>query len=170
MVRHTEDRHRLRYPQGMGRPTKSVLLFSVVLAASPACKRQTSPGADVDLAGMDKSVAPGDDFNAYTNGGWIKATPIPADKSSYGTGAILVDETRKRLLALIQEVGQGANRGNRRRPEDRRLLLELHGRSGHRVQGNRAAEAATRRDRGHRGSPCARPRPGQASCAPMSIR
>ena len=106
MVRHTEDSHRLRYPQGMGRPTKSVLLFSVVLAASPACKRQTSPGADVDLAGMDTSVAPGDDFNAYANGGWIKATPIPADKSSYGIGAILVDETRQRTLSLIQEAAK----------------------------------------------------------------
>jgi predicted metalloendopeptidase len=52
---------------------------------------------------MDKSVAPGDDFNAYTNGGWIKATPIPADKSSYGAGAILADETRKRLQTLFQE-------------------------------------------------------------------
>jgi putative endopeptidase len=93
----------------MGRPTKSVLLFSVVLAASPACRRQTSLGADVDLAGMDTSVAPGDDFNAYTNGGWIKATPIPADKSSYGVGAILVDETRKRTLSLIQEAAKSAN-------------------------------------------------------------
>ncbi len=51
---------------------------------------------------MDTAVAPGDDFNAYTNGGWIKATPIPADKSSYGLDAILTDETRKRTLALIE--------------------------------------------------------------------
>ncbi len=52
---------------------------------------------------MDKSVAPGDDFNAYANGGWIKATPIPADKSSYGIFAMLADETRKRLQSLLQE-------------------------------------------------------------------
>lgn len=52
---------------------------------------------------MDTSVAPGDDFNAYTNGGWIKATPIPADKPSYGTFSMLADETRKHMLALIEE-------------------------------------------------------------------
>jgi putative endopeptidase len=52
---------------------------------------------------MGQSVAPGDDFNAYANGGWIKATPIPADKSRYGISTILADETRKRTLALIQE-------------------------------------------------------------------
>jgi len=67
---------------------------------------------------MDKSVAPGDDFNAYTNGGWIKATPIPADKSSYGAGAILVDETRKRLLVLIQE---SANAGSTASDDTRKI-------------------------------------------------
>ena len=60
---------------------------------------------------MDRSVAPGDDFNAYANGGWTKATPIPADKPSWGIGAMLADETRKRNQAIIQEAGQGANAG-----------------------------------------------------------
>jgi len=55
---------------------------------------------------MDKSVAPGDDFNAYANGGWIKSTPIPADKSGYGIDAILTDETRKRTLSLIQDAAK----------------------------------------------------------------
>ena len=57
----------------------------------------------IDVAGMDKSVAPGDDFNAYANGGWIKATPIPPDKSSYGAGSVLVDQTRQQTVALIQD-------------------------------------------------------------------
>ena len=59
----------------------------------------------IDVAGMDKSVAPGDDFNVYTNGGWIKATPIPADKSSYGNFAILLDKTRERTRELIENAG-----------------------------------------------------------------
>ena len=143
-------------------PRVSAILLAAALAAAPACRTTpSSSAAGIDLAGMDKSVAPGDDFNAYTNGGWIKATPIPADKSSYGAGAILADQTRERLRALFQE-SSSADRRNRRRPEDRRLLLHLHGRSRHRVQGNRSAEAPTRRDRGHRGSPRSRPRAGRA--------
>jgi len=67
---------------------------------------------------MDKSVAPGDDFYAYANGGWIKATPIPADKSSYGIGTILTDETRKRTVALIQE---SADAGPNASPEARKI-------------------------------------------------
>src|SRR5512141_852668 len=83
----------------------------------PACRHTATSSPDVDLAGMDRSVEPGDDFNAYANGGWIKATPIPADKSSYGIGAILADETRKRTLSLIQEAaraGSGASADKRK--------------------------------------------------------
>jgi predicted metalloendopeptidase len=83
-------------------PVAAILLAAAV-AVAPACRKAPTPVAGIDLAGMDKSVAPGDDFNAYANGGWIKATPIPADKSSYGIFTMLADETRKRLLALIQE-------------------------------------------------------------------
>jgi Predicted metalloendopeptidase len=76
----------------------------------PAC-RKTSPSlaAGIDLAGLDTSIAAGDDFNAYANGGWIKATPIPADKSRYGIFAILADETRKRNLALIDEAAKAGS-------------------------------------------------------------
>src|ERR1700689_3460457 len=81
----------------------AAILLAAAAIATPACRTAPSSRSGIDLAGMDKSVAPGDDFNAYTNGGWIKATPIPADKSDYGVGTILIDETRKRLLALIQE-------------------------------------------------------------------
>jgi putative endopeptidase len=86
------------------------LLPAAVLAAALACStRQPATKADLDLAGMDTSVAPGDDFNAYTNGGWIKSTPIPADKSSYGIDAILADLTRKRTLSLIEDAGKSGS-------------------------------------------------------------
>ena len=81
----------------------SAVLLAAAIAVTPACRKTSTSSAGIDLAGMDKSVVPGDDFNAYANGGWIKATPIPADKSSYGAGAILIDETRKRLRTLFQE-------------------------------------------------------------------
>src|SRR3954470_14530946 len=98
--------------EGASRRGLAITLAAMVLAAAPAC-RKTQPvsGTAVDLQGMDKSVAPGDDFNAYANGGWLKATPIPADKGSYGVGAILSDETRKRTRALIEEAAH-ATGGN----------------------------------------------------------
>ena len=38
----------------------------------------------IDPAMMDKAVKPGDDFYGFANGGWQKATEIPADRSSIG--------------------------------------------------------------------------------------
>ena len=55
-----------------------------------------------DLAGMDVKVAPGDDFYAYANGAWINATEIPADRSSYGNGAILAELTALRVNDLLK--------------------------------------------------------------------
>ena len=56
----------------------------------------------LDLAGMDLSVRPGDNFFMYANGTWIRDTPIPPDRSSYGSGAILEQLTDKRVVDLIQ--------------------------------------------------------------------
>ena len=35
-----------------------------------------------DLAGMDKSVRPGDDFFRYANGAWFDKAVIPSDRTS----------------------------------------------------------------------------------------
>ncbi len=57
----------------------------------------------LDLAGMDKTVKPGDDFFAYANGTWLKTTEIPADRSSWGSGGITTEKTAKRVADLIKE-------------------------------------------------------------------
>ena len=89
----------------MRKRTFSLLLAALGLAAAcnsaPTGAPAAVPTTGIDIAGMDKSTAPGDDFNAYANGGWIKATPIPPDKASYGIFAILADDTRKRTVSLI---------------------------------------------------------------------
>src|SRR5262245_8620215 len=56
----------------------------------------------LDFTGIDRSVAPGDDFFAYANGAWEKTTEIPADRSVYGVAAIVQDVTRDRIVELIQ--------------------------------------------------------------------
>jgi putative endopeptidase len=96
------------------------LILTTAVGAATACNSATPTGSHtsdtgvtttgIDLGGMDKAAPPGDDFNAYANGGWIKTTPIPADKASYGIFAILADETRKQTVSLIQEsAGAGPN-------------------------------------------------------------
>jgi putative endopeptidase len=56
-----------------------------------------------DTAGMDRSVAPGDDFYGFANGEWARATPIPADKSNYGLFGVLDDLSRERTRAILEQ-------------------------------------------------------------------
>jgi putative endopeptidase len=54
-----------------------------------------------DTAGMNKSVAPGDDFYAYANETWMKHTQIPADKSNYGMFTVLDDLSKQRTKDIL---------------------------------------------------------------------
>ena len=56
---------------------------------------------------MDKGVRPGNDFNAFVNGSWIKNTEIPADKPGYGIFTILRDESQEHVKAIIEESADG---------------------------------------------------------------
>jgi len=62
-----------------------------------------------DVAGMDKSIAPGDDFYNYANGTWAKNTPIPADKSNYGMFSVLDDLSRQRTHDILEAAKGDAN-------------------------------------------------------------
>ncbi len=55
-----------------------------------------------DMAGMDRTVKPGDDWFNYVNGTWAKNTQIPADRSSYGAFAVLRDLSEARLRSLVE--------------------------------------------------------------------
>jgi putative endopeptidase len=67
----------------------------------------------LDLAGMDRAVAPADDFFRYANGTWLETTKIPPDRASYGPGAVLVELTTKRTAEIVQEAAKaGAAAGS----------------------------------------------------------
>ncbi|TXG85345.1 MAG: M13 family peptidase [Sphingomonadales bacterium] len=58
----------------------------------------------VDLSGRDLSVKPGDDFNLYANGVWMKNTKIPDDRASYGAFVALREKSEKNVRAIIEEL------------------------------------------------------------------
>jgi putative endopeptidase len=58
------------------------------------------------VANLDASVKPGDDFNEYANGGWIKRTEIPPDRSNIGVFTALTDLSNKRTVGLIEEAAK----------------------------------------------------------------
>jgi predicted metalloendopeptidase len=50
---------------------------------------------------VDANINPGDDFFAYANGGWLKATALPAGKERWGARDELEALTRRRIAALL---------------------------------------------------------------------
>src|ERR1051325_8157675 len=80
-----------------------LLLAPFVTWNVPVAARSFDPG--IDIAGIDKTVKPGDDFFGYANGGWYKATEIPADRTSFGAFDVIFDEVSKRTADLIKEAG-----------------------------------------------------------------
>jgi putative endopeptidase len=55
------------------------------------------------FAAMDRSVRPQNDFYGYANGTWLKNTPIPPDKSSYGLDNELTDLTLDQLHGILDK-------------------------------------------------------------------
>lgn len=98
--------------------TKPVLLIFASALALSACTsnsgnnaaQQVKPGTQsgIDLAGIDKSVRPGDDFDNYANRAWYKTAEIPADRSQVGTGYFVRLVAEKRLADLVNSIA-GSN-------------------------------------------------------------
>src|SRR5215472_8559482 len=81
------------------------LLGCLLLALATSSAGQTEPGGPhgIDIAAMDRSVRPGDNFFQYSNGGWLKRTEIPPDRAGVSVFSILQDLSLKRTSALIEE-------------------------------------------------------------------
>jgi len=92
---------------------RSIALLFVSALALSACN--TKPGGNatqqaqgtgigINLASMDKSVVPGDDFYHYANGTWLKNTQIPADRSSIGAFWIADQQREKNSRVLFDGI------------------------------------------------------------------
>ena len=63
----------------------------------------------IDPKGFDKTVRVQDDLFLHVNGEWLKHTPIPSDKSNYGTIIELSDDSQSRLREIVEEAAQQVN-------------------------------------------------------------
>ena len=82
-------------------------IIAGVLLTTQACNEEKVMNKkSIERSNMDLSVNPGDDFNQYANGGWIKNNPIPDDKSQYGAFVELIDENDKQVRELVEEIAK----------------------------------------------------------------
>lgn len=79
-------------------------LLSLAVSAEPS-------QSGLDLKNLDTSTPAAQDFFQYSNGGWLKANPIPSDKPRWGTFNQLLENNQNKLQAILVELA--ANPGDK---------------------------------------------------------
>ncbi|MEQ8414051.1 MAG: M13 family metallopeptidase [Imperialibacter sp.] len=89
------------------------ILYFVVLALFVfACKEQEQSAPQrqyVDVAGLDPSIKPGDNFFNYVNGIWYDTARIADDQSGVGSYSFLNIPQKKLLQSILEEVSASEN-------------------------------------------------------------
>jgi endothelin-converting enzyme/putative endopeptidase len=85
---------------------KRIFTGVLCLLVFVACGQQTEAPltSGIELANIDTSVRPQDDFFRYVNGTWLDTTEIPADRTNTGVFMDLRDKAREDVKAIIEEV------------------------------------------------------------------
>nr|WP_320119345.1 M13 family metallopeptidase [uncultured Marinifilum sp.] len=94
----------------MKKLTGGILGLGLALTIASGCSQQAPKGTGViKKEDMNLSVKPGDNFFEYSNGTWMKNTPIPADKSRYGAFDILGENANEAVHILLEEAAKTVN-------------------------------------------------------------
>ena len=80
---------------------KKLLAFMMPLAFLAACNADVAKVPALDPTDMDLSVAPGEDFFLYANGGWMKKNPLKPEFARFGSFDVLREQNVKNLNDLF---------------------------------------------------------------------
>jgi len=68
--------------------------------------RIDAPTLSLKAADLDASANACQDLNAYVNGKWLKANPVPADRTTWGSFEVLAERTLAIQHALVEQIAQ----------------------------------------------------------------
>ncbi len=100
---------------------RAILLLTALIAVACASTPKSAPALETprarpllglngfDLAHVDRSVSPCDNFYQYATGGWQKANPLPATYARFGRFEEVADRNRNRLREILERSAKTEN-------------------------------------------------------------
>jgi len=89
---------------------RKIFYIVLVMLAAAACRQAESPKQKfVDVAGIDTSIKPGDDFFRHVNGKWYDTAKIDADQVGVGSYRYLNIPQKKLLLSILESASKSEN-------------------------------------------------------------
>jgi endothelin-converting enzyme/putative endopeptidase len=88
----------------MKRVFACALCFALAACGQQAGDDEVVLTSGIELANMNTTVRPQDDFFRYVNGTWLATTEIPADRNTTGVFMDLRDKAREDVRTIIEEV------------------------------------------------------------------
>jgi putative endopeptidase len=85
---------------------KKILTMMALAMMTASASAQLKSG--IHMGDLDQSVRPADDFYEYACGGWMKANPLPAAYSRYGSFDRLAEDNNKRINGILKELQENS--------------------------------------------------------------
>jgi len=85
--------------------------LAATIAAGPPTKPAPTPpqkGVGINIANIDPSVKPCEDFFHYASGNWLKNNPVPAAESRWGSFNELADHNNATLRTILNDAAKNA--------------------------------------------------------------
>jgi putative endopeptidase len=91
---------------------KKLINYAAIVAvlALASCQHETNKtGAGIDIANIDNTVKPTEDFYQFVNGNWLKNNPVPESESRWGSFNELYEKNTVKLKAILEESAADKN-------------------------------------------------------------
>lgn len=101
-----------------------IIIYSILIVGFSNCKNKMEEyNSGIKNSYMDTSVAPGDDFNEFANGNWLKNNPVPITESRWGSFNEIEDRNIEKLKSIVNET---LNDKNNTKGSDRQLVSDFY--------------------------------------------